>query len=547
MSSRHIKIVDTVGDIGQAEKFLIFRAGFEQFFRNKYKKTELLKIDPLAIVKKYNLKGFTFGNYVTQEERYHFLFKIEKQLEFLSKVSKTNDLGKGILIIAFGSQGKPRALAHFNASKWLINLNRGRKGSYTDVLMGENSFLHEYGHFLDFYQGYNDKTIPTNAASELQSNATKGEPKTRPFAAVVNQVEENKPYMEGLEKSRISDYLTKRIEIFARLFESTLTYYVFDNMTSYAPYFDEKQYLGNSWYLSKAETKKGKYTAQLKGILQGKLIQRTKTVSPGTKKPKKAAKKTTKKALIPVKEIKLIWSEGFNDENKTYNSFEALRKDLKRAYKHWEEEQKKKGYVKNKIRIEWTDGKILEERFDIGNDKSGDYNPNKEPLSKWLNKYGYYKNNYEGKYQFDGAIQKKSNSKPKFYIEYLNKDKGFKKDIIKFNTYLEAENWAFRNLEKFDPDMIKPIWQKKAPAKRSNTRGQKNWLSNIPYKRRQEISETILKKSVPELEEFIKKHNKKLEYPNSSKTKQQIRQSIQDAQTVLKAKTGQQTLFARKP
>lgn len=47
------------------------------------------------------------------------------------------------------------------------------------------------------------------------------------------------------------------------------------------------------------------------------------------------------------------------------------------------------------------------------------------------------------------------NNTEKVYIEYLNKDKGFKKDRIEFNSYQEAVIWARENLEKFDPDMIK--------------------------------------------------------------------------------------------
>ena len=42
-----------------------------------------------------------------------------------------------------------------------------------------------------------------------------------------------------------------------------------------------------------------------------------------------------------------------------------------------------------------------------------------------------------------------------YYIEYLNKEKGFKKDRINFKTEKEAETWAKKNLEKFDPDMIR--------------------------------------------------------------------------------------------
>ena len=41
------------------------------------------------------------------------------------------------------------------------------------------------------------------------------------------------------------------------------------------------------------------------------------------------------------------------------------------------------------------------------------------------------------------------------YIEFLNKEKGFKKDKKKFNNYAEAEAWGKKNFERFDSDMIK--------------------------------------------------------------------------------------------
>jgi hypothetical protein len=45
----------------------------------------------------------------------------------------------------------------------------------------------------------------------------------------------------------------------------------------------------------------------------------------------------------------------------------------------------------------------------------------------------------------------------KFCIEFLNKEKGFKKDVIYFDSYENAIIWAKSNFEKFDLDMIKCI------------------------------------------------------------------------------------------
>lgn len=44
------------------------------------------------------------------------------------------------------------------------------------------------------------------------------------------------------------------------------------------------------------------------------------------------------------------------------------------------------------------------------------------------------------------------------YIEYLNKEKGFKRDRIEFKNEAAAESWGKKNLEKFNPDMIRLIF-----------------------------------------------------------------------------------------
>jgi hypothetical protein len=52
-------------------------------------------------------------------------------------------------------------------------------------------------------------------------------------------------------------------------------------------------------------------------------------------------------------------------------------------------------------------------------------------------------------------MRKESVNEEKVYIDYLNKQKGFKQDRIKFNSYEEAVKWAKQNFEKFNSDMIK--------------------------------------------------------------------------------------------
>lgn len=108
----------------------------------------------------------------------------------------------------------------------------------------------------------------------------------------------------------------------------------------------------------------------------------------------------------------------------------------------------------------YADGGNIEEiktKYQIaGSDKNGVYTYSKrvadeiaeiyggnveEDGSKWYVKLGY-------KFADGGDTEE-------VYIEFLNKEKGFKKDIKNFNSYEEAVKWARENFEKFNPDMIK--------------------------------------------------------------------------------------------
>jgi hypothetical protein len=48
-----------------------------------------------------------------------------------------------------------------------------------------------------------------------------------------------------------------------------------------------------------------------------------------------------------------------------------------------------------------------------------------------------------------------TNNSNEVYIEFLNKEKGYQKDVKHFKSYEQAVNWARKNFDKFSPDMIK--------------------------------------------------------------------------------------------
>jgi len=44
-----------------------------------------------------------------------------------------------------------------------------------------------------------------------------------------------------------------------------------------------------------------------------------------------------------------------------------------------------------------------------------------------------------------------------YFVEFLNKDKKFAKDIKYFETFEDARNWCLETFDKYDPDYIKTI------------------------------------------------------------------------------------------
>ena len=212
------KIVDTTKFPGKADDFLTYSAEFERWIK-QFSKAEIMNINPVKIAEDYNLRGFVFGNYVTQEERYYFLFKVKEQLRLLKKISGKKDLGLGLLTIGFGANGKAHSLAHFNPKDCMINLNRGRKSDFKSILMGENSFIHEYGHFVDYITGRREEKFNKNFASENKMQYNQVPSAIRRISKVVDLIQADFRYMDTLSKQHNAKYLKDPVEIWARAFE----------------------------------------------------------------------------------------------------------------------------------------------------------------------------------------------------------------------------------------------------------------------------------------------------------------------------------------
>ena len=176
-------------------------------------------VDLQSILQRYNLKGFEFGNWLNNDERYDRVLACEDSLAELAKIMGSKNLGMNRLTgIAFGARGSKGALAHYEPGYNMINITKEK---------GDGCLAHEFGHALDYNIGrYYDQHKQYNYLSGGRSLATclkninKGGVIRSNMNAVVDQASE-------LLRNRIlfyPDYWKRRNEIFARLFEQYSAY-----------------------------------------------------------------------------------------------------------------------------------------------------------------------------------------------------------------------------------------------------------------------------------------------------------------------------------
>jgi len=183
-----------------------------------------------TIVDSFNLKGFEYGQWVPQDERFNFLagqtialIDLNNILLFKHNLGLNKTLG-----IAFGARGKGgSAAAHFEPSTWMINLTRPH---------GVGTFAHEYGHALDYFFGYyiepiRDYASLTNASSIAMNFTLPKDKNSLRYKAqnVIKHIIWQKPgtkssYYTRLQKATKSEYWFRHTELFARAFEQYIKY-----------------------------------------------------------------------------------------------------------------------------------------------------------------------------------------------------------------------------------------------------------------------------------------------------------------------------------
>lgn len=215
------KILDTtffVSDGGRAKQWW---AGKEVESRFGAQSKE---ISLHALAKKYRLKGFEFGNWLNNNERYDHVLATARALEKFEKLVGTDNLGFEMLLgVAYGARGLGgAAVAHYEPGHNMINITATR---------GAGSFAHEWAHAFDYNVGryidrsewYQALTGGHSIAASLEKDAGRkvGNPgcQFRYYAnKIVDQLKQTKSF-QALAGSGCDDYWLRRTEVFARGFE----------------------------------------------------------------------------------------------------------------------------------------------------------------------------------------------------------------------------------------------------------------------------------------------------------------------------------------
>lgn len=182
------------------------------------------------ILNKYKIKGFEYGKWTSNEDRFNFLIGFIVSLEDLHKVLGIANIGMNKTIgVAYGARGKGgRAAAHFEPHTFMINLTKPH---------GMGTFAHEYGHALDYFFGTfidQDKdnrslSLGTSIATRFNVSDYKVGSLRYLMAKVMDAViykskGEKSAFYKKLYDEATSPYWLQHNEMFARAFEQYVSY-----------------------------------------------------------------------------------------------------------------------------------------------------------------------------------------------------------------------------------------------------------------------------------------------------------------------------------
>lgn len=307
------KIVDTSIDISEGGRARMYWAARKVSGKQqKLTQSTENEVDLQAILKTYNLKGFEFGNWLNNDERYDHVLACQSALADLASIIGSKNIGMDTLIgIAFGARGTSKALAHYEPRLNMINLTKEK---------GAGSLAHEYGHAIDFNIGrfidqhprFQELTAGCDMIKENKLITLKGGD-IRCIANIIVTAIKKTPSYARMKERQLNEYWFRPTELFARAFEQYISFrlkkrnrknlYLAKSWTHYTTspvYWKENEFepiakLFNRFMLYLKDSLQGKQTTG-----NGKW-QMLPPAAPARKATKTTAKTTTAKSMAAPK------------------------------------------------------------------------------------------------------------------------------------------------------------------------------------------------------------------------------------------------------
>lgn len=255
-------------------------------------------IDIHDILEHYKLKGFEFGRYVNNEDRYDFVVAAKSALHDLSWLMKSLNIGLNYKVgIAFGARGRGgHAAAHYEPGHNMINLTKGS---------GAGTLAHEYGHALDYnIGGLVDQNRRYWALSGGRSmsrwlDENIGGTCRLLMRQLISEIKDTDSFKRLKDAS---DYWHYNTEVFARYFEQWCCYTLRKAKQSNSFLtFSWASYVNDPAYLTEADFKKVLPTGNKLIKNMGLLLEGKKTeayIPPKKDEPAKVKKMLVKKEPV---------------------------------------------------------------------------------------------------------------------------------------------------------------------------------------------------------------------------------------------------------
>lgn len=234
--------------------------GLDKTTRNREKmspgNSNQMKMSVAETLTTYQFKGFEFGNYMNQADRYDVFRAFQNCANVLSDFLHSKNIGFDYNIgVAFGARGEFGFAAHYEPDTNIINMTKKR---------GAGSLLHEYAHAIDYCIGsffdQNKQYASLSGGRTLhQSKDNVGGQFRKLMNEILLYVRRTESYQKLKKVTNYSDYWCNSTELFARLTEAYFAYFYNEilwqdhYLVKPASYYEKMSSQG--YYLTKDEIK----------------------------------------------------------------------------------------------------------------------------------------------------------------------------------------------------------------------------------------------------------------------------------------------------